>query len=178
MKTRMRRTSAALARAEADNLRALLRAEESSYAELLVLSRRQGDLMKRQDAGRLDSVLDAWRDRLPAAEAARRARESYLLDLGRRYGIETDDLRMSRLARSTRGTHGQALREVLSDWERTTGALMRRNALNGRMAGYCLDLVQKEAAILCRGLSGKNGCYDAQGGKARLDCVGVIVKQA
>lgn len=178
MKTRTRRTSAALARAEADNLRALLRAEERAYAELLVLSRRQAELMKRQDAKRLEAVLDDWRDLRPAADAARRARETYLLDLGRRYGIEEGDLRMSRLARSTDGVHGRTLREALRDWERTTSDLMRRNSLNGQLAGYCLDLVREEADILCRGMSGRDGCYDAQGGQARGACAGVIVKQA
>lgn len=175
---RTNRTSAGLEQAEADNLRALLMAEERAYAELLDLARRQNGLLRRQDVIRLDAVVAAWRDALPAAEDMRRARETYLLDLGRRHDVAPGDLRMSRLARSTTGTPGRNLRAALRDWERTTGDLMRQTALNGLLANFCLGLVEEEADILCRGMSGKDGCYDARGGESRGACSGVIVKQA
>ena len=178
MTIRTTRTSAALTRPEADNLRALLRAEAKAYGELLDLARRQNDWLRSQDVVRLAEVVAAWTDRLPAAEDARRAREAFLLDLGRRHGIETDELRMSRLARSTPGDPGRELRADLRAWEETTGELMRQNALNGLLADFCLDLVGAEADILRRGVSGKDGCYDATGGEATGACAGAIVKQA
>jgi len=111
-------------------------------------------------------------------ESAREARESYLIELGDRHGILRDDLSMSRLARAATGEHGRALREGLRAWEATTAELMRQNSLNGMLARFCLGLVDEEADILCRGMSGRDGCYDARGGERRGTCAGVIVRQA
>ncbi len=178
MTTPTQRTTAPLSRAEADNLRALLRAEARAYGELLELAQHQNEWLRSQDVVHLAEVVATWTDRLPVAEDARRARETYLLELGRRHGIGTDELRMSRLARSTTGETGRALRADLRAWEKTTGELMRQNALNGLLADFCLDMVGAEADILRRGVSGKDGCYDARGGEASGACAGVIVKQA
>jgi len=171
-------TSYGLAAAEARSLHGLLDEEESAYRRLLRLAVRQNHYLRRQDLVRLEANAADWRRHLPQAESARAMRESYLMQLGDNRGIDRTELSMSRLARSTGGAHGSDLRRGLCNWEETTGELMRQNSLNGMLARFCLGLVDEEAAILCRGMSGKDGCYDAQGGERKGTCAGVIVRQA
>ncbi|MBC8426781.1 flagellar export chaperone FlgN [bacterium] len=176
MKTVMK--TAALAKDEASRLRSLLVAEEDAYAGLLQLALAQNSCLRGQDVAGLEANAGDWRDRMPAAEVARTARETYLLELGERHHIGREHLRMSRLARSTGGETGRDLRHSLRSWERTTGELMRQNSLNGMLARFCLGLVDEEANILCNGMTGNDGCYDAQGGERKGACAGVIVRQA
>ncbi len=170
--------TAALAKDEASKLRGLLRTEEEAYAELLQLAQAQSFCLRGQDVAGLETNAGDWHDSLPAAEVARTARETYLLELGERHDIARENLRMSRLARSTGGESGRELRRRLRSWENTTGELMRQNSLNGMLARFCLGLVDEEANILCNGMTGNNGCYDAQGGERKGACAGVIVRQA
>lgn len=170
--------SSGLAAAEARSLQALLDGEETAYRRLLRLAMRQNRYLRRQDLARLEANAADWRRHLPQAESARAMRESYLMQLGDNRGIARAELSMSRLARGTVGPYGRDLRRGLRRWEETTGELMRQNSLNGMLARFCLGLVDEEAAILCRGMSGKDGCYDAQGGERKGTCAGVIVRQA
>jgi hypothetical protein len=172
------RTSPGLAPAEARSLQALLATEETAYRRLLRLAVRQNRYLRRQDLARLEANADEWRRHLPGAESARALRERYLEQLGDDRGIERGALSMSGLARGTGGDHGRELRCRLRAWEETTGELMRQNSLNGMLARFCLGLVDEEAAILCRGMTGKDGCYDASGGERKGACAGVIVRQA
>jgi len=170
--------TAVLAKNEARRLRHLLRAEEDAYAELLQLARAQNTCLRGQDVAGLEANAGDWRKRMPAAEVARTARETFLLELGDRHDIDHEHLRMSRLARSTGGETGRELRRRLRSWERTTGELMRQNSLNDMLARFCLGLVDEEANILCNGMTGNDGCYDAKGGERKGACAGVIVRQA
>ncbi len=172
------KTTAALAHEEANGLLARLEVEEIAYAELLQLALNQNRYLRLQDVANLETNAEQWRERMPAAEAARKDRETFLLDLGKRHGIAPDKLRMSSLARSTRGVTGRELRQCLRTWELTTGDLMRQNSLNGMLARFCLGLVDEEANILCRGMTGNDGCYNATGGEHKGACVGVIQRQA
>lgn len=172
------RKTPGLAPEEARSLQALLTEEETAYRRLLRLAVRQNRYLRRQDLDRLESNAAEWRRHLPHAEAVRNARESYLMKIGTRYDIDREALSMSGLARSTAGTHGRDLRTHLRAWEDTTGELMRQNSLNGMLARFCLGLVDEETSILCRGLTGRDGCYDAKGGERKGACAGVIVRQA
>ncbi len=171
-------TTPGLAAAEARSLQALLDEERTAYRRLLRLAVRQNRYLRRQDLARLEANAKEWRRHLPQAESARAMRESYLVQLGDNRGINRGELSMSRLARGTGGPHGRDLRRGLRGWEETTAELMRQNSLNGMLARFCLGLVDEEASILCRGMSGKDGCYDAHGGESKGACAGVIVRQA
>ncbi len=168
----------ALSESEAGMLQTLLVSEEKDYRRLLRLAVRQNRYLRRQDLARLEFNAGEWRRYLPAAETSRSRREGYLLELGERYGIDKQDLRMSALARSTRGTHGLALRQCLRAWEGTTGELVRQNSLNGLLARFCLDLVEDEAGLFYRGMHGPGDGYEASGGKAKGSTTGVIIRQA
>ncbi|MBU0743691.1 flagellar protein FlgN [bacterium] len=164
--------------AEASSLQALLAEEEGAYRRLLRLAVRQNRYLRQQDLVRLEANAAEWRRFLPRAETARASRESYLVGLGERHDIGRSWLSMSRLARNTRGDHGRDLRDGLRVWEETTGELMRQNSLNGMLARFCLGLVDEETAILCRGMTGRDGCYDARGGERKGACAGVIIRKA
>lgn len=171
-------TNRGLAAAEARSLLALLGDEREAYRRLLRLAVRQNRYLRRQDLARLEANADEWRRHMPQAESARALRESYLIQLGDNRGLSRGELSMSRLARQTGGAHGRDLRRGLRGWEETTAELMRQNSLNGMLARFCLGLVDEEASVLCRGMSGKDGCYDSRGGERRGTPAGVIVRQA
>jgi hypothetical protein len=62
---------------------------------------------------------------------------------------------------------------------RTAGELARTNEMNRRLANFCLDLVEEEAALLRRCLlADPAGCYDRGAQPTQNEQGGVLKRQA
>lgn len=171
-------TVTALPARSLQDLHEILREEQDHYEVLLDLARRQGAMMTAHDVEGLEDNARRMTEGLTAADAVRIRRERLAGEVMRASGAAVPGSLSAWLA-------GQpaAVQEILDGpvqaVRRTAGELARTNEMNRRLANFCLDLVEEEAALLRRCLlEDPAGRYDegarpAQGGQG-----GVLQRQA
>jgi hypothetical protein len=153
-------------------------AEQRHCAHLLELARSQGELMGSHDLGGLQDAAGRLNDALAAAEPLRRRREELA-----RAVMQVDAAAPTPRLSVWLDRQPAAVRERLAGpvraLRRTAGDLARANELNRRLASFCLDLVEEEAALLRRCvLEDPAGCYDRGAQPARQNQGGVLRRQA
>ncbi len=164
---------------DCERLEALLADELTHYRRLLRLARRQNSYMRRQDVRRLDANSREWNRHLPAANAARMARERLVQQLAAETGVAVPPGRVGDLLDYTEpglrreiASHLQAIRKTAAD-------LARQNEMNRSLAEFCLDLAREEAEIFKRCvLDDPSGCYGGDARTAGRGPGGVLVRQA
>lgn len=156
----------------------LLVAEEEHYRRLLRLAWRQNSYMKRQDVDRLQANAEDWSRHLPAADAARIARERCCGGMWDRAGIAAGP-RLEPLLDLCGAIERRRVAGALAALRRTVGRLARQNELNRHLAAFCLDLAAEESRIFraCV-LDDPAGCYGRDARNTNLGAGGVLVKQA
>jgi hypothetical protein len=168
-----------LAEADLRRLGEILDAERDQYRRLLRLAWRQNSYMKRQDVDRLDANARDWARHLPAADAARIARERAVVDLADKAGIVIPPGRVADLLDYATPEAKSAVREALAGLRRAAARLARQNELNRTLAEFCLDLSREETAIFRRAvLDDPDGSYDDQARSRTRGPGGVVHKQA
>ncbi len=157
-------------------LSTVLREEQQHYAQLLELARRQGQLMTSHDLEGLQDNARRMSDGLAAADAVRLRREHLASQL-----MSADDRQpagsLSGWLQAQSPQLRQALSEPVQAVRRTAGDLARTNEMNRRLANFCLDLVEEEAALLRRCLlEDPAGCYD-RGAQPACNAQGGVLKR-
>jgi len=157
-------------------LRDALAHEVRIYGEVLATLARQNGLLRRHDLDALHALADAWADLQAEADGLRQRRIEAQECAARAAGLPAD-ARLGEIAALPRdgaaavAAQRGALQTVLT-------AIERQNALNGRLARFCLDLVAGEAEAVSRGLRERAGTYDGKGAMATGAGGGVITRQA
>lgn len=157
----------------------LLEWEEKNYRRLLRLAWRQNFYMKRQDVHRLEANAREWARHLPAANAARSARERFLAEMAAAMAVSSGKgLVGAFLGSASAGTRGR-LDAALAALKRTVGKLARQNELNRILSEFCLDLVREETEIFKRCvLENPAGCYGDNARNADRGPGGVLMRTA
>ncbi len=156
----------------------LLDAEADCYAQLLELARKQGQLMRDQDLAGLAENTQSWQQSLPLADGARIRRERLAAEIMTRgdqpAGPGTLTAWLPRLPALHRDSLEPSVRRVRA----TVRALDRQNELNRRLAEFCLDLVEEEAAVFRRAvLNDPSGRYDGAARCTQSGPGGVLERQ-
>ncbi|HOX26468.1 MAG TPA: flagellar export chaperone FlgN [Candidatus Krumholzibacteria bacterium] len=172
--------SAAVATTEtlARHLQEVLAEEQRHYAQLTELARQQGQLMTTHDLEGLEDNARRMTEGLTVADAVRIQRERLAQALMAGAGTSGPTSLSAWLAGQDL-TVRQVLTEPVQAVRRTAGELARANELNRRLANFCLDLVEEEAALLRRGLlEDPAGRYDRGAQPACNEQGGTLVRQA
>jgi len=161
--------------AEVRALRAVLEQEHDHYVRLLAVARRQGELLSGRDLDGLDSCSRELAAGLEEATAARLRRE----DLAQRVMDSSGPARHS-LSLWLAGQPDPVQAELagaVQDVRRAAGELERANEHNRRLASFCLDLVEEEAALLRRSLlEDPAGRYDS-GARPTTNAQGSVLRR-
>ena len=174
----MNETTVQPAASTVEALNDVLREEQQHYAKLLELARRQGHLMTTHDLEGLQDNARLLSDGLAAADAVRLRRERLV---GKLMQCEEGPppVSLSAWLQMQPIPLRQALAEPVQAVRRTAGELARANEMNRRLANFCLDLVEEEAALLRRCLlEDPAGCYDRGAQPACNTQGGVLKRQA
>jgi hypothetical protein len=157
----------------------LLAAEERQYRRLLRLAWRQNRYMKRHDTTRLVENTQQWQKYLPAADAARRAREDFMSRLVDDSGITPFSRSPVELLADAGLSAELEVRTRVRGLMDTAARLARQNAMNRELATFCLELTREEAEIFksCV-LDDPAGCYDNAAQPTRSGPGGVLERQA
>jgi hypothetical protein len=161
-----------------ETLADVLREEQWHYAALLALAEQQGQLMTSHDLEGLQANAHALSDGLAAVQTVRQRREQLAGEL-----MGADAASAPRNLSAWLQQQPLPLQEMLLapalTVRRTAGELARTNEMNRRLANFCLDLVEEEAALLRRCLlADPAGCYDRGAQPARNEQGGVLKRQA
>jgi hypothetical protein len=176
---RSRGTAARLRPDEADTLCRLLDDEESQYRRLRRLAWRQTAYLKRRDVSRLEKNAGEWRQFVPLAEGARRRREEQVALLAERCGARGSRLSGPELSALAAEPQRSRIRAAVQRLAATASDLYRQNGLNALLARFCLELVQQEADIFRRVVTGDPaGGYADDGKRATAPTGGVVWRQA
>lgn len=156
---------------------AALDQEIRAYLGLLQAVTRQNRFLRGHDVASLHAVADEWAGLQAEADGVRHRRIEAQETAARVLGLPADAALGAIAARPADGAEEVGrLRSVL---RRTLEALERQNALNGRLARFCLDLVAGEAEAVSRGLrAAGGGTYDDKGAMTAAGGGGVITRQA
>ncbi len=174
----MERTGARVPAEAVERLCRLLAIERECYRRLLALSRRQGELLRSHDVDGLQANTESWRPELLAAAEARRERQERQAELAGRLGADPAAGAQPLLA-AVDNRSRERLRPALRATAEAGADLVRQNALNRELAGYCLALAREEAEIFRRCLSeDPAGRYDGEAGRPAAPPGGVIARQA
>ena len=145
-----------------DALSSVLNEERRHYERLLELARQQGAMMTSHDLDGLQANARAMSDGLAAAQSVRIRREQLAVDLMRQAGTE-EPRSLGAWLQEQPADLRVALEDPVQAVRRTAGELARTNEMNRRLANFCLDLVEEEAALLRRCLlADPAGCYDRE----------------
>jgi hypothetical protein len=156
----------------------LLDAEADCYAGLLELARQQGQHMRDQDLAGLAENTQCWQQSLPLADGARIRRERLAADLMCRGGTAAAAQSLSAWLPSLPTLHREDLEPAVRRVRAAVRALDRQNELNRRLAGFCLDLVEEEAAVFRRAvLTDPSGRYDGAARCTQSGPGGVLERQ-
>lgn len=156
----------------------LLAAEADCYAHLLELARQQGQLMRDQDLSGLAENTQSWQASLPLADGARIRRERLAADLMGRGGAPAAAQTLSAWLPSLPTRHREELEPAVRRVRSAVRALDRQNELNRRLAEFCLDLVEEEAAVFRRAvLTDPSGRYDGAARCTQAGPGGVLERQ-
>lgn len=160
------------------DLAAVLQEEQGHYETLLDLARRQGVMMTGHDIEQLEENARRMTEGLAAADLVRIRRERLASQV-----MSADGAAVPGSLRTWLETQPAAVRAILDEpvqaVRRTAGELARTNEMNRRLANFCLDLVEEEAAVLRRCLlEDPAGRYDSGAQPARNDQGGVLHRQA
>jgi hypothetical protein len=160
------------------DLAAALSEEQDHYQLLLDLARQQGEMMTTHSVEELEANARRLTEGLAAADLVRIRRERLASSVMQASGAAIPGSLSSWLQ-----TQPEAVREILGEpvqqVRRTAGELARANELNRRLANFCLDLVEEEAAVLRRCLlEDPAGCYDSGAQPATKGQGGVLQRQA
>lgn len=171
--------SARLSPAEARELCDLLAEEARHYGDLLDLAREQGRLMREQDVAALAENARRWEQRLPVADSVRIRRERHVGDLQARLTPDHGPGPLGAWLQVLPADDRREVEQKVLHLRRQAAALARQNALNRRLAEFCLDLVEEEAAIFRRGvLEDPAGRYDGEARPARGGGGSTLTRQA
>ena len=171
--------TARLLKDECSVLVGLLDIEERNYRRLLRLAWRQNSYMKRQDVDRLEHNSAEWSRYLPVANESRLARERFVAEITRRFGLDVPPSNISRLLSYTDDRTAEQVRRAMDRMRRTTISLARQNELNRHLAEFCLDLAREESQIFQKTLrDDPSGCYGDNARNRGRDPGGVLVRQA
>ncbi len=166
------------AAAAARTLGSVLREEHAHYARLLAMARRQGERLAGGDLEGLDTCSRELATGLQDAGAVRARRERLAAELIAASGADPAVGLSTWLARQPAPVQAE-LAEVVQDVRRAAGELSRANEHNRRLASFCLDLVEEEAALLRRSLlEDPAGRYDAGARHTTNAQGGVLRRQA
>jgi hypothetical protein len=155
----------------------LLDAEADCYADLLELARQQGRLMRDQDLAGLAENTQNWQQSLPLADGARIRRERLAAELMTR-GTDAAARTLTAWLPNLPALHRDGLEPAVQRVSATVRALERQNELNRRLAEFCLDLVEEEAAVFRRAvLTDPSGRYDGAARCTQSGPGGVLERQ-
>lgn len=156
----------------------LLAAEATCYADLLALARQQGQLMRAQNLVGLAENTQHWQQSLPLADGARIRRERLAAELMARGAAVPAAPTLTDLLPALPERHREDLEPAVQRVRATVRALDRQNALNRRLAEFCLDLVEEEAAVFRRAvLTDPAGRYDGAARCTQAGPGGVLERQ-
>ncbi|MDY0110485.1 MAG: flagellar export chaperone FlgN [Candidatus Krumholzibacteria bacterium] len=159
-------------------LTAVLAEEQLHYQRLLDLARRQGRLMTGHDLEGLHDNTRQFNESLAAAQAVRSQREQLARDLMQESGT-TEAGSLSAWLYEQPAPLRHALQQPVQAVRRAAAELARTNEMNRRLANFCLDLVEEEAALLRRCLlSDPSGCYDREAQPMLNEQGGTLKRQA
>ncbi|HPF33914.1 MAG TPA: flagellar export chaperone FlgN [Candidatus Krumholzibacteria bacterium] len=165
------RPSAAMLR-----LRDALAREVRVDAELLRTLTQQNRLLRLHDTGSLHELADAWAARQAEADGVRQRRIEAQEAAARELGLPADARLSTITERPVAGAN--EVRALSTALRTTVEALERQNALNDRLARFCLDLVAGEAEAVSHGLRSRSGTYDGSGALSATAGGGVITRKA
>lgn len=161
-----------------ETLAGVLAREQEHYAALLDLARRQGQLMTGHDLEGLQTNARELSAGLAAVQSVRQQREQLARELMSASGA-AEPHSLSAWLHEQPEPLRQILQEPVQAVRRTAGELARTNEMNRRLANFCLDLVEEEAALLRRCLlTDPAGCYDRGARPACNEQGGVLKRQA
>lgn len=156
----------------------VLQEEQGHYMTLLDLAQTQGVLMTTHDFEGLDANALRITEELASADSVRIQREIMASEVLHSAGASVDES-LSSWLESQSDEIRQHLDTPVRNVRRIAGELARANEMNRRLANFCLDLVEEEAAILRRCLlEDPAGCYDNGANPASNDHAGVITRKA
>jgi hypothetical protein len=159
-------------------LQGVLLEECRHYEELLTLAHDQGCLMTTHDLDGLEENARQMTVGLAAADAVRIRRERLASELMSRSGAAVPGS-LSAWLEGQDPALGAQLTGPVQAVRRAAGELARANEMNRRLASFCLDLVEEEAALLRRCLlEDPAGCYDKGAHPTSNERSGVLVRQA
>ncbi len=156
----------------------LLDAEADCYAHLLDLARQQGRLMRDQDLAGLAENTQSWQHSLPLADGARIRRERLAAELMTRGDQPAEAATLTAWLPKLPPLHREGIEPAVRRVRATVRALDRQNELNRRLAEFCLDLVEEEAAVFRRAvLTDPSGRYDGAARCTQSGPGGVLERQ-
>jgi hypothetical protein len=156
----------------------LLAAEATCYGQLLELARQQGCLMRDQDLTGLAENTQNWQQSLPLADGARIRRERLAAELMLRSDHTAQPGTLTAWLPNLPPLHREELEPAVRRVRATVRALDRQNELNRRLAEFCLDLVEEEAAVFRRAvLTDPSGRYDGAARCTQSGPGGVLERQ-
>jgi hypothetical protein len=156
----------------------LLAAEAVCYGELLLLARQQGQLMRDQDLAGLAENTQSWQQSLPLADSTRIRRERLAAELMGRDDPAAATGSLTAWLPQLPSRHRDDLEPAVRRVRATVQALDRQNELNRRLAEFCLDLVEEEAAVFRRAvLTDPSGRYDGAARCTQAGPGGVLERQ-
>jgi len=159
-------------------LGSVLRQEQAHYERLLEMARRQGERLAGGDLEDLDTCSQELATGLQAASTVRERRERLAAELIAASGADPAVGLSTWLTRQPAPLQAE-LAGVVQDVRRAAGELARANEHNRRLASFCLDLVEEEAALLRRSLlEDPAGRYDAGARHTTNAQGGVLRRQA
>jgi len=160
------------------DLNAVLQEENGRYEELLGLAQSQGVMMTSHDIEGLEENARRMGEGLADADSVRIRRERLASELMTLTGVQTPGSLSAWLETQPEDIQG-TLTGPLQSVRRTAGELARTNEMNRRLANFCLDLVEEEAALLRRCLlEDPAGRYDSGANPAQNGQGGVVHRQA
>ena len=159
-------------------LRDVLQDERHHYARLLELVRAQGQMMACNDLEGLHANARLLDEHLAAADAVRIRRELLAAKIIQP-GTDDPPRSLSRWLQRQAPEVRQELQGPVGSVRRVADELARANEMNRRLANFCLDLVEEEAALMRRCLlEDPAGCYDRGAKPAQKSQGGVMQHSA
>lgn len=156
-----------------------LQHEHRQYDRLLGLIRQQGQLMINHDLDGLQDSAQRLAACIAQADAARQEREHLAGELMRSCGGPRQTASLTVWVQVQESAVRRLLDGPIRAVRRAADELQRANELNRRLANFCLDLVEEEAAVLRRCLlDDPAGCYDRGAQPTRNSNGGVMQHKA
>ena len=160
------------------DLSEVLQEERGHYEQLLELARFQGRQMTSHDLEGLEDSAQKIGDGLTAADEVRIRRERLASYVIQQSGAENAS-GLSGWLETQPPSVQQILAVPVQSVRRVAGELARTNEMNRRLANFCLDLVEEEAALLRRCLlEDPAGRYDSGAQPTQNEQGGVLSRQA